>query len=304
MRLRRAGKILRMTNHIRNIEISSRLEDPAEPEVWLRVQPEHRTPVTDLQGRLVGPRCLYATTVEVAYPLRPFLRAIPGWEGLTGRVVIPEASFWDLESPFLYQGPLELWEAGRCVERRQLSHGLRSLKLGPRGLYLNQRPLAIRGLARNQCSEEEACRLRQDGFNMFLADVSSATASLWDIADRIGFLVLGRVGASEEALALAATLNTHPSCLGFLLDGLAWERSAPASTALGSARKNAGFLLGAEMPRIVNQPPCEDMQFLVCPEALLSSIPDIPVPKIVLCPAGEKRQEIPTGRNILGSILT
>src|SRR4051794_3816870 len=105
-----------MANRIREVQVHDRSVIPAEAEVWVRVVPERLTPATEVRGRLMGPRCAYASTVEVAYPLRPLgppvgngLRAVPAarggerppcrWgnddaPGLTLRVVIPEASLW------------------------------------------------------------------------------------------------------------------------------------------------------------------------------------------------------------------
>src|SRR4051812_27257434 len=98
-------------NQIRVITVFPQLHDPAEPEVWITVTPAFQTPTTDVRGRLMGPRCHYASTVEVAYPLRPFARPPEGLPALARRVVIPEASLWEPQCPFLYQGPVELWEA-------------------------------------------------------------------------------------------------------------------------------------------------------------------------------------------------
>src|SRR5947207_1064940 len=61
-----------------------------------------------IRGRLMGPRCPYAATVEVAYPLKEIERTV-GSEGETSillRTIIPEPSMWDPQSPFLYSGPL------------------------------------------------------------------------------------------------------------------------------------------------------------------------------------------------------
>ncbi len=57
-----------MDNRIRQIEVRDRSLIPAEAEVWITVTPEHHTPTTEVRGRLMGPRCPYASTVEVAYP--------------------------------------------------------------------------------------------------------------------------------------------------------------------------------------------------------------------------------------------
>src|SRR5579864_8804454 len=122
-----------MTNRIHHIRVTDTRLDPAEAEVCIGVYPERLTSVTQVRGRLVGPRCPYATTVEVAYPLRELSREYEstGTPRLILRVVIPEASFWDPESPFLYRGPVELWEGGQRCDLVQVTHGLRTLGLGP-----------------------------------------------------------------------------------------------------------------------------------------------------------------------------
>jgi len=67
-------------------------------------------------------------------------------KSLTMRVVIPEASLWEPESPFLYQGPVELWQDEQLCERVQLSHGLRVITLGPRGIRVNGRQITLEGV--------------------------------------------------------------------------------------------------------------------------------------------------------------
>src|SRR5262249_10780296 len=146
-----------MNNRIRRVEVRDRSAVPAEAEVWVTVVPEQITPTTEVRGRLMGPRCPYASTVEIAYPLRPLPRLGVVGSGLVRRLVIPEASLWDPESPFLYQGPVELWQDGRRCDQVAVSRGLRTISLGPRGLRWNGRPLTLRGAGVvGVPSEEEA----------------------------------------------------------------------------------------------------------------------------------------------------
>src|SRR5207249_10692960 len=95
-------------NPIRSVQMYDRLLNPAEAELWLNVLLAGPTTRLELRGRLMGPRCRFASTVEVAYPLRP--RSGPtGRDDLRGlRVLIPEPSYWDPESPFLYEGTLDV----------------------------------------------------------------------------------------------------------------------------------------------------------------------------------------------------
>jgi len=296
-----------MTNRIRELRLHDQLDDPAEAEVWVSVVPESVTPTTELRGRLVGPRCLYASTVEVAYPMRPFVRQPPALPGLAARVVIPEASLWEPVSPFLYLGPIELWEDGKVCDQIQVRHGLRTLRLGPRGLRLNGRPLTIRGVAQEECTEEDARRLREQGCNTLLAPVSGGTSAVWEAADRLGFLVLDRLGGSEEAIRRARNLGQHPCCLGWLLDGEVLEQEREAK-ALASLKQDwPGKLLGVELQRVPLQPLAPGIHFAVCVEELLPLLKEVELPKIVLTreqPREESINELLAMPGILGSIVT
>ncbi|HEY7153753.1 MAG TPA: hypothetical protein VH575_07320 [Gemmataceae bacterium] len=208
-----------MDNRIRQIEVRDRSLVPAEAEVWISVTAEQQTPTTELRGRLMGPRCPYAGTVEVAHPLRslPPDRAAES-SGLTKRAIIPEACLWEPESPFLYRGPIELWQDGCRCDQIALSHGLRSLHMDERGLRINGRPLTLHGRWVTACSDAEAQVLRQAGCNLLIAPVEESTLPLWEQADRLGFFMLGCV-PDDDALSWERLemLSRHASCLGWLM---------------------------------------------------------------------------------------
>lgn len=203
-----------MDNHILGVSVRDQSLTPASAELRIVVQVAHRTPRTEVRGRLMGPSCPFASTVEVAYPLRP----LPAADELAARVVIPEPSLWDPQSPFLYGGPVELWEDGHRREVVQVRHGLRVFRLGPKGLTVNGRPLALRGKElTTACPDDEALRLRRAGYNLLVASVTDETAPLWDTGDRLGFVVAGRVAdADADTAARLDRLRRHPSCLGWL----------------------------------------------------------------------------------------
>ncbi len=135
------------------------------------------------------------------------------------RVDIPEASLWEPESPFLYQGPIELWQDGRCCDRVTLSHGLRYFLLGESGLRVNSRPLVLRGRMVTTCSDEEARSLHRSGYNLLVVSVEADTLAVWERADRFGFFVLGRVmDVSEQTLRYLELLDSHTSRLGWLIE--------------------------------------------------------------------------------------
>ena len=100
-----------MPNRIQRILVFQSRLTPTEAELWISVYPEQLASDTQIRGRLMGPRCQYSTTVEVAYPLREWKRSYETEDvpHVSLRVIIPEPNFWDPQSPFRYEGPVELW---------------------------------------------------------------------------------------------------------------------------------------------------------------------------------------------------
>jgi hypothetical protein len=242
-----------MSPRLHEVVLHSGSLTPAAVEVWVRAVAEPDEPGLELHGRLLGPRCRFAATVEVAYPLRPFVHTPPGFSGLAGRVVIPEASLWDPESPFLYQGPIELWRDGRLCDRVVVEHGLRTLTIGARGLYVNGRPCALRGREITALTETEALALRAGGCNLLVVSVREETAPVWQLADRIGFLILGRIAdADDTTRARLAVLSRRASCLGWLVEAR-YAHLAPEHAAFG--------LVGMVGADTTDVPP--DVRFLV-----------------------------------------
>jgi hypothetical protein len=124
-----------MANRIRDVRIINHRLDPHATELRIVVEVEELTPTTEIKGRLMGPRSVNRSTVEVAYALRPvgqtFLSAeTPGRQEclphLEFRVVIPEACWWEPKTAFFYEGPVELWQDGVLCDRREISHGIRA----------------------------------------------------------------------------------------------------------------------------------------------------------------------------------
>jgi hypothetical protein len=114
-----------MSNKLRQVTAQVRRLSAAEAEVWLLVEAERVTPATEVRGRLVGPRCPGASTIEVAYPLRPFPRPPQGVPPLSRRVIVPEPSLWEPGQPFVYRAVVELWEDGQRCDVAEFDYGLR-----------------------------------------------------------------------------------------------------------------------------------------------------------------------------------
>jgi hypothetical protein len=279
-----------MQNRIRQVQVRNGSLNPAQAEVWITVMPEKQTPTTELRGRLMGPRCPYSSTVEVAYPLRlpPPNHVPPGTPGLTMRVVIPEASLWEPESPFLYQGPIELWEDGRRCDQVVISHGLRAFLLGESGLRVNGRPLTLRGRNVTACSDDEAVALHRLGYNLLVVPVEADTLPVWERADRLGFFVLGQVmDDGEQTVRHLERLSRHTSCLGWLLE----EDANPPFHALPQA--GLVGLIGDSPPHKMS---VSAVHFLVGPAELAN----LGKPLLV---KGEVPQSPPDSSVILGNVV-
>jgi beta-galactosidase/beta-glucuronidase len=191
-----------MNSRIRSVSLTPLRLTPTEAELAIQLQCTELHPTTEIHGRLMGPECLYSTTVEVAYPIRMHSRE-RGRPILHGRVVIPEPAWWDAESPFLYHGPVELWEHESRVESASVRCGLRHVVWNGEQLVWNGRPTALKSQSLTEVDESTLRSLRERGFNSVIVPDGIAKV-VWPLADRIGLFVFS--GAPIEMSGLL-----HPS---------------------------------------------------------------------------------------------
>ena len=85
----------------------------------LRIEFAGLPPDVEAHGRLMGPRCKGANTVEVAYHLRLFAHPVY-------RVLIPEPVYWSAERQCVYEGPVEFRRDGQPVGKITLSCGIKA----------------------------------------------------------------------------------------------------------------------------------------------------------------------------------
>jgi hypothetical protein len=117
---------VKVNNRIRETRVEIRRLSPTEAEVWVLAELDWVTPGTELRGRLVGPQCPGVTTVEIPYPFRrPQRSDVHSDKTLAVHVLIPEPSVWTEQTPFAYQGPLELWQDGERCDAITVSVGLK-----------------------------------------------------------------------------------------------------------------------------------------------------------------------------------
>ena len=90
--------------------------DPTRAE--LRIEFADLPPDVVAVGRLMGPRCQGASTIEIAYPLRKLTHSVYA-------VLIPEPIYWDAEHQCVYEGPVEFRRNGQPVGKILLSCGIK-----------------------------------------------------------------------------------------------------------------------------------------------------------------------------------
>jgi hypothetical protein len=127
-------------------------------------------------------------------------------------VIVPEPSLWDPVTPFLYQGPIELWQNGELCERVQVTHGIRSAAISHRGLYWNGVRQSLRAVHCTDESEAGLQQLHKNGISALV--VPGYVESLWLAASRLGLAIIGRTFEPNPAFLPATSL---PSCLGWII---------------------------------------------------------------------------------------
>lgn len=248
-----------MFNRIRKLEIHDRIQSPTEAELWVFLEAEHVNERTEVRGRLTGPTCPYADTVEVAYPLRRFPKTPTGLPALARRVVIPEPSYWDPVSPFLYQGTVELWQDDELCERRHLVHGLRAVSLSPRGLFWNGSRQPVKAVERTSAASGELHGLHQLGFNALI--LPGYVTDLWEAAAEIGFAVFGRTFEPDERFLQA---SASAACVGWIIPAGAatnWEYWQSWAAEVHRRRR----FLAVELEQTPRQPLRAEIDFVIVP---------------------------------------
>jgi hypothetical protein len=295
-----------MTSRIQGVTVRPTRLTPADAELDVEVRYTFPKPTTEFHGRLMGPTCLYSTTIEVAYRVR-FRPQQPGQPpAVQGRVLIPDPSWWDPHSPFLYHGPVELWEEGQKVEEVSVRCGLRHLLVTPGGLRWNGTLLPLRGVRRADCTEPEMRQLHGEGVNLLLVPYTDAIGPLWDIADRVGMLLLAELPGSDMGLMKWAAMQPvpHPSHLGFVVQP---EGATPVQGAVYSlSRMIAGYghQAGCVVGVFLNNPPGpapEGARFVVCDSDLLPHLSDVSLPRLVV---GGDPAQFGDDEPILGTIAS
>jgi Glycosyl hydrolases family 2 len=274
-------------NRIRDVVVLNHRLDPIETELHVHVKLDELAATTEIKGRLIGPLSAHAETIEIAYALREIERS----DHVVLRVVIPEPSWWEPRTPFLYEGPLELWHDGVLIERVAIRHGIRALQLTSNGLRLNGKPFLLRGkIVEPDLTEDNAKTLRHAGFNAIW--IAAPEIFPWDLADRIGLFVLGSAADLTVFHSLRHELTDHVSHCGWIFN----------RTDLSNApiQEDGTAMLYGVNTSARSRP--EHADFLVCQESELAWLDDIDLPKVVAVP--RLPDPLPTRVDVIGWVET
>jgi hypothetical protein len=292
-----------MANRITDLTVRDGRLSPTEADVFVGVYPDELTSDTVIRGRLTGPSCPYAATVEIAYPLREFSReyASTGVPHILARAVIPEPNWWDPKSPFLYRGFVELWQADQCRDRREWHHGLRVVRPGPGGIKVNGKYLSLQGIVCDTLTGDEARRWHDAGCNALLVNVEAAGEELWEVADQYGFLMIGRITRRAD-VPRVMPFRKHPSHLFWLLDeALLDDPLVRAALPMPADGKHG---LGIELHQPPATPLPEQVGFIACDEGLPTELTDLSLPVLALSRRPFPPAEQPAASDNLGTIYT
>jgi hypothetical protein len=255
-------------NRIRDVVVINHRLDPISTVLHVHVKLDELTPATTLKGRLIGPRSMHASTIEIAYPLQEIERT----DHVVLRAVIPEPSLWEPASPFLYEGPLEVWQDGVLCERATIRHGIRALQLTSKGLRLNGKPFVLRGkLIAEVPTDADGFAGRYAGFNALWC-VNATDVNAWMVADRYGIFLLGSCSEPADFVALRHELTNHSSHFAWI-----FNRNDLAQAPL----QPEGFAMLYGVNTSARSTP-EGADFMVCLESELAWLDDIALPRIVV----------------------
>jgi hypothetical protein len=273
----------------------------AEAEIRFLVSTSAGGADLHIRGRLMGPRCPYSSTIEVAYPLKEIERSVnpTGGTSILLRTVIPDPSMWDPQSPFLYSGPLGIWQADQALEQNTVQIGFVGWGLGTRGLRVNGKFLNLQAAAIDELDVSSCGRLREKGVNCLVVDVAQVSGSVWDLADRYGFFVFGRL-RTAAGWDRARMLEGRPSTLGWILNESALSGYKPRGIE-GTTYTGSAPLIGLEVGQLAPAAPA-GISFLVAGPDAASQSEKGGLPWLRVQRTGEALGGLDVAEGILGTL--
>ena len=202
-----------MSNRIVEIEIKNKSLMPATAELVLHVLPESMNSTTELRGKLMGPQCAYATTIELAYPLQGIERTDTAFRAT---IKIPEASLWNPISPFLYRGVVELLEDGVSVDRQPIQHGLRHVSVTAKGLFVNGRALTLKVKRVAELQPAMMTELREQDVNALIVPIAQCDDKTLELLDHWGSFLVPEITEEDIDPEQVKLVESRPAFFAWL----------------------------------------------------------------------------------------
>ena len=125
----------------------------------------------------------------------------------TDLLKVPDAKLWAPGSPNLYQLKVELKRNGKTIDQIRLPIGIRTIQVKGSRLLLNGKPIFLKGFGRHEdyagtgrylppkALKKDYANMRWIGANSFRTTHYPYSDEDMDMADRLGFLVIGETPA-------------------------------------------------------------------------------------------------------------
>lgn len=120
----------------------------------------------------------------------------------TVKVQIPDVQLWSPEHPYLYETTVELKDGGKTVDAYRCQTGVRTIAVEGSQLLLNGKPIHLRGFGKHEgfpifgrafaqpVAVKDFELMRWTGANSFRTSHYPYDESVYDMADRLGFLII------------------------------------------------------------------------------------------------------------------
>jgi len=191
-------------------EAAARVYVVAAPTVPM---PDEELAELRLAGRIVGPTCMYSSTLQASIPFKH--RGLTRWSDRTaivGEAVVPDPCYWSSELPFLYRAVGEVMGPGTSPSAFGFDQtfGLRSVGTVGKRLTFNGRIWVPRIVRRR--GVDPSCTLAEWRRTDTVMAVTTLDETLLNEADETGVAVIVYLGDGKSlAIPQLRKLSVHPS---------------------------------------------------------------------------------------------
>jgi hypothetical protein len=166
-----------------------------------------------ISGHVVGPTCLYSSTLQARIPLAH--RGVTTWGGgpaITAEAVVPDPCYWSSELPFLYRAVGSIAGGEQGQDTFDESFGMRAVDVVRKKFALNGKVWVPRSVRRSVVLGDAPLSLWRETDTTMSAD--DPDENLLAEASRTGVYVIARIGVPEiEATGQLRRIAKYPAVL-------------------------------------------------------------------------------------------